>query len=1209
MQELLSPVYKDATAESVLFQAWRKSAQYVRTHNWYADVLDLDMKALQIHDTLHKMRSTLSRPPFWKPTNLRIIPAPKSQMWSVENGKWRPQDDQVAAKSIRPLAHVGMEDQVVATAIMLCLADIVENAQGSPDLDISDPKNRQHVVSYGNRLYCESLGNRLWHPWGSSKSYRQFSVDYQTFLRRPTFVLHQAIVAHSNSKYEYATVHADLSKFYDRVTSQLLLEKIMHLVGSIADVNFYALIRNALRWGWEDARWPTKYADQNGIELFGKEVTLPQGLVAAGFFANIALLDFDKAVIESMGGEMEGTKCELLDYCRYVDDFRFVVRFPTNRDINEEDIAHDLETWIQHRLNSFAPGLKVSQSSAENSRELQKGNVTTKTRVVIEGRNRSYFVPQSKLAQRIQHQASGVLDMWQGVELIHAIEGFFQRQHRYHELSVRSGNVWKIGIPDMRDETAARFSAYKYRRTFRSLRLLLDDEPTTLRVGVEPKPHEPDPSGLVLTKQQLDDHARLFTLTLLNEWIENPVNVRLLRVALDMIPDPLLLTDVLSLTGFAAIEASDSDVERSVKQYCLSELFRAGATETGQVEDSEYLPSGSDIDSYHDLLVEEAVRIHNSYFGHIAGRDNIPWYLLQQVCLYLSVKNAWKEVDYVSRSDDRLLAPYLEFANYLKYPNSANSKLDWLFAALAASGYGQSEILSRIELTPEAFRRLAENTPSIALQWWSVHFETSNDWLHQVAVECGIEHVPNGNEMKTLVTSSATELNPFLSEVNVLKLAHFLITLHSQNIEDLSPLDIRYNQDESRPDVSSLKNIRSFAVAGSAFNRRMNPLPSWCKTADERRCYALGLLLRFAMRGSIDYLGRKQSLRHNQHRYSVPVTHWELLQYGGYHGRAAFGGDWIPISSWLENLFWRLLRWPGSNMKSGVSFAAVARAVESRLRRLESTDFHRGRYSNQLFLEKRVFWDKPRHRELSPTFRIAVVQSVLPSSKDFKDCAGDVQMNDPKIRKKNRQHLTSLINGLDQMLRVRKTHRGMSDELDFVMFPELAVHPGDVARVLEPFALRHRCVILAGLVYHPLRDEATPLTNSAIWLLPVFSKANGVQIRTIKQGKKYLAQSEVGIPGLASSRHVQWIIECNWRSRKTGSRPLRLSASICYDATDLELCADLRTRCDLYAVCAMNTDVGTFDRMAESIHYQMYQGYLVVNKGEFGGLKLLYAIW
>ena len=33
-------------------------------------------------------------------------------------------------------------------------------------------------------------------------------------------VLHQAIVAHSNSKYEYATVHADLSKFYDRVTSQ-----------------------------------------------------------------------------------------------------------------------------------------------------------------------------------------------------------------------------------------------------------------------------------------------------------------------------------------------------------------------------------------------------------------------------------------------------------------------------------------------------------------------------------------------------------------------------------------------------------------------------------------------------------------------------------------------------------------------------------------------------------------------------------------------------------------------------------------------------------------------------------------------------------------------------------------------------------------------------------------------------------------------------
>lgn len=33
---------------------------------------------------------------------------------------------------LRPLAHVSLRDQVVTTAIMLCLADLVETLQGDP---------------------------------------------------------------------------------------------------------------------------------------------------------------------------------------------------------------------------------------------------------------------------------------------------------------------------------------------------------------------------------------------------------------------------------------------------------------------------------------------------------------------------------------------------------------------------------------------------------------------------------------------------------------------------------------------------------------------------------------------------------------------------------------------------------------------------------------------------------------------------------------------------------------------------------------------------------------------------------------------------------------------------------------------------------------------------------------------------------------------
>ncbi len=82
-------------------------------------------------------------------------------------------------------------------------------------------------------------------------------------------------------------------------------------------------------------------------------------------------------------------------------------------------------------------------------------------------------------------------------------------------------------------------------------------------------------------------------------------------------------------------------------------------------------------------------------------------------------------------------------------------------------------------------------------------------------------------------------------------------------------------------------------------------------------------------------------------------------------------------------------------------------------------------------------------------------------------------------------------------------------------------------------------------------------------------------------------------------RPAQWIIQYDWSSGQR--RPLHLTASICYDSTDLSLSADLRSRSDIYSVCALNKDVGTFDRMSEGLHYHMYQGMLVANNGQYGG--------
>lgn len=63
----------------------------------------------------------------------------------------------------------------------------------------------------------------------------------------------------------------------------------------------------------------------------------------------------------------------------------------------------------------------------------------------------------------------------------------------------------------------------------------------------------------------------------------------------------------------------------------------------------------------------------------------------------------------------------------------------------------------------------------------------------------------------------------------------------------------------------------------------------------------------------------------------------------------------------------------------------------------------------------------------------------------------------------------------------------------------------------------------------------------------------------------------------------------------------RVAAAICYDATDLDLVADLRDKSDVFLVAALNQDVQTFDNMVAALHFHMYQPVVLANSGEFGG--------
>ncbi len=296
----LSPRLDLLKQEYVLVQAWKKTAAYIRRHNWFSDTLDLDLTAVDLANFLQQLSNDVQYPEVWRNEPLRLVLAPKSQDWWVrseedETSHWQPRPDDSdiltdVSDKLRPLAHVALRDQVVATALMLCLANRVETIQRDPR---HAARRRERVpdgtvpfMSYGNRLFCDSEAGELRHRWGSAKLYRGYYQDYREFLARTRGAAEEA------RGRQTFVVQADLSKFYDRVRPSALRAAVRALQKPGDDEDFFALADSVLDWEWhtDDQGAVERYAGAGDRPLpdFGR-VALPQGLVSAGFWSNVVL--------------------------------------------------------------------------------------------------------------------------------------------------------------------------------------------------------------------------------------------------------------------------------------------------------------------------------------------------------------------------------------------------------------------------------------------------------------------------------------------------------------------------------------------------------------------------------------------------------------------------------------------------------------------------------------------------------------------------------------------------------------------------------------------------------------------------------------------------------------------------------------------------------------------------------------------------------
>lgn len=1185
--------------EVVLAQAWKKTHTFIRRHNWYADVLELDASAICLSSNLAAWSRDIASgeyetAPAW------MVPAPKNGLWwfkSEEEGGWQPRvvlGDEPPV--LRPLAHIGIREQTVATAVMLCLADCMETAQGDTALS-AERAVQNKVFSYGNRLFCNwsNSHTQASFPWGNSNTYSRYFQDYQKYVERP---LISAKAVELDGGETVFVVTLDLSAFFDNIDIKLLIQKMKVEYQQFyektadafkpADEDFWEMAESALSFEWREE-------DQELGRLFRDNKLpsgLPQGLVSSGFFANVYLLSFDRAVGDFIGRRPQKKSFRVHDYCRYVDDLKLVVSVD-----KDEDRPHDLEELGQE-ICSWVQSLLRKHTTPEDNPQgyLRLNAKKTQLETVIELGAESGTGARMKT---LQHQLSGPFDLESlrnaeaGLNgLLALAELGLQDEGKATQGNLKLANVATLKR-EVRDDTLTRFSAYRLMQSLRQRRRMTD--------LAELKDGESNQDALVHDYQAA---ARRLT----SAWAMNPSLVQVLRYALDLWPSVDLLAPVEeALLSKVNRVGGSSDIGLRVAYYVLADLFKAGATETGKEAEQDSSFQVADVASYRAKLADLATEI--------IKMAEVPWYVLQQASLLLA---SLKKPAALPKTGDELKY-YRALHAFGKGRLSKESISFEEKVVISLVGYqlsGDEAQYSRW------FIRLAEEWPGSISKAWSIVAETAPELAHYMLKpgraamadlikkaprylihfeknrwSSGDDSLPQGKWLPLLTV--ITHPSALFSQENaLLKLAQALgksrkVRAFAPSL--LTPLNVEVKSGNwaflNNPNLADLEVnvVETLKTTNGTYDT-----PTWC-SEDDAWMYAFGRLLRAAATGEPDFTARHWLSRENAGRYSGLKSTWHKRRLGMLHTAEGLRGTTAAITPWFSDLLLHLLRWPGITEREGLEATSIKTRKDFKNFIEERLAFQKNLYgvsSGLPIYRYPVEWPLDKTRGL----RVAMVQGLMPLHADFND--GLEGLNELGFREKHRNHTAALLHIANKHLAAREYVLGPGDKphFDLVVFPELCIHVDD-QDLMRAFSDATGAMLFYGLLGAKEPVSGAPI-NAARWLVPQRRAGQRSWIQ-VDQGKKNLVPDEKTL-GIKPWRPYQVVIELK-DSNDSEKKSYRLTGSICYDATDISLAADLRDESHMYVVAAMNKDVKTFDSMVAALRYHMYQHVLIANIGEFGG--------
>lgn len=1161
----LGPQFKFLSDKAVIIQAWKKAHEYIRRHNWYSDNFELDISCIELEKLYLEIQALFSDKMACRycPSPMRLVLAPKAD----NNG-------------LRPLAHLAVRDQTVAMMFLMCLANIVEHRQGRP-MSYGSLNNPTDVVSYGNRLFMSSSErDGEWSfLWGNAETYNRYYLDYQNFIMRPNLVPKRMSENGRFDGCDFYEITLDITKFYDCIKRDVLISKIIKEIKSVKqyDEYFIKALKSLFRWSWDENVTEEEYRD-NG---------LPQGLAASGFFANIYLLAFDDFMKSLFNANLKscGEECNdivLVDYCRYVDDMRLVVA--VNHDIVFDDATLNVvRNTLETKLKELCPGLRFNQSKASYKKLSFDNNVDFVSMIVGESR-------ECASGAMGESDAAELLDLnhrlWKAAEEVS--RGKKSSLHMVEDPWIRK--IGKILVnrnkPAMKDESIERFAANNWRRAYRSLTSMLPDFQSNDYESIG------GCEGISLdTINKLTDE---FCEDIFSKWFDDPSKIRILRIAFDLRPNPKYLREVLEDLLIKITKGGDS---AKIGFYVAAELYRAGAIETG------FAYAKADGKFYEQWL--EYRRVLHEYVVRFDAYD-VPWMLANQLMLF-ELCFAKDEFSFLYKFFNTCDKVYQDCAEIIC---GRNMEVQRTLSVLALA-YNISKNENVLTLVDECADAQKDEISRHICEMFLCSDDSSEN------KDC-IEKFEIENERRYCLRDIMLQHgNLFDNEVSILRLGialcDFIKNEKVNGSHFFSPKNIAVEcsdwggLSESQNDRVKIR-VFLHETAATASSREFLFCPEPWESRRTIKMAQVGKILRAVIMKDDEYsLMRKESLtvacanneEYRTFRYYGVRSTWLKRKYGLCFDRSQLGGVFVAFSPWFNELLSEILSWPGVSFVRKHGKLNLKLLRQKFINRLGELSLYPRLNAETVFVPVDIDLDKfmSKSKESRKVVNVAMVQGLHPNAGELSDS----ERNKVSVRKQAKRHLSDLISLLKVAFKTHCNLMSRDKSINLVIFSELSVYEQDVG-MLRRFADKMNCIVFCGLVYCNDPRKKGGLINAGLWIIPQ-QKGNDSRRIFIEllQGKANLASSESEVSGLSSYRPVQWIVRGISKSRRHAKPIWSMSASICYDATDIQLAAALRNHIDCYIVAAFNKDVGLFDAMAESWRYHMYGHTIVTNTGNYGG--------